>query len=339
VSNIKDVAKLAKVSIASVSRYLNSPEIVKPSTRMRIQEAIKALNYRPSIIAQSMRNQATKYIAMILEDMSNPFYTEVLNGAEHRALESGYNIVVLNTNKDVKKKNYYYDIIFRRGFIGVIYCLTMYKEDEKILKNLKMKDIHFVLIQNELFKNKHTCVNTDNFKAAYDGTNYLISSGHKDIAIVGFNSFYDQVDSRRGGYTKALSENSIKYDPSIVFDTELSIDGGIEIAKEIIKLKNEITAIFCLSDLIAIGVIKYFNSKNIRIPEDISILGFDDIEWSKVMEPGLTTIHQRKKTLGYNAVGAIISSINSSKLQDSIILDTYIVKRETVKEKNRNGDV
>jgi len=330
-TDIKDVAKLAKVSIASVSRYLNKPEIVKPLTRKRIQEAINILGYRPSLIAQSMRSQASKYIAMILEDMSNPFYTDVLNGAEESALESGYNIVVLNINRDIKKKEYYSDIVFRRGFAGVIYCFTMYKEDEKILKNLKDKDIHFVLIENELFKDKYTCINTDNFKAGYKGTEYLINKGHKNIAIVGFNSFHDQVNSRKKGYVEALREYSLKYNPEFVFNTTLNIEGGEKIGEEVYKKINKLDSVFCFSDLIAVGLMKKLKSLKVKIPDDISILGFDNIELTKIVDPTLSTVHQKKKLLGAKAVESIISSKNNTEEINSIILDVKIIERESIK--------
>ncbi|MCL5073517.1 MAG: LacI family transcriptional regulator [Actinobacteria bacterium] len=331
-TNIKDVAKLAGVSIASVSRYLNSPEVVKPSTRKNIQEAIKELNYRPSDIAQSMRNQTSKYIALVLEEVSNPFYTEVLNGAEECALKNGFNIVVLNINKDLNKKMRYYDIVFRRGFVGVIYCFSMEESDEKVLNNLKKKEIHFVLIENEMFKDKFLCVNTNNYKAGYDGTKYLIEKGHKNIAFIGFNRFSDQINVRKKGYLDALGEYSIKSDESIIFETDLSVEGGLKIAEKLVKDINKFSAIFCCSDTIAIGVIKYFNKNKIKVPDDISILGFDDIEWAKIIDPALTTIHQRKKELGYKAVEKIVSMIGKNRKQNSVILDAYIVSRETVKD-------
>lgn len=331
-TNIKDVARLAEVSIASVSRYLNSPELVKPITRQNIQEAIKELNYRPSVIAQSMRNQNSRYIALVLEEISNPFYTEVLNGAEECALKNGYNIVVLNINKDLNKKMLYYDIVFRRGFVGVIYCFSMQENDERILNNLKKKEIHFVLIENEIFKDKFLCVNTNNYKAGYDCTKYLLEKGHKNIAFVGFNRFSDQINARKQGYLDALIEHSINKDDSIIFETDLSVEGGLKIAKKLEKDINKFTAIFCCSDTIAIGVIKYFDKVNIKVPDDISILGFDDIEWAKIINPALTTMHQRKKELGYKAVEKIILMIGKSRKQKSIILDAYIVERETVKK-------
>jgi DNA-binding LacI/PurR family transcriptional regulator len=333
-SNIKDVAKLAGVSIASISRYLNRPEIVSPATRKKIQEAIMQLNFRPSAIAQSMRNQSSKYIALVLEEISNPFYTEVLNGAEECALKNGYSIVVLNINKDLNKKMLYNDIIFRRGFVGVIYCFSMVESDEKILNNLKRKSIYFALIENEMFKDKFLCINTNNYKAGYDGTEYLVKKGHKKIAFVGFNSFSDQVNMRKKGYFDALEKYSIKNDPALIYETGLSFDGGFKIAELLKRSINDYTAIFCCSDIIAIGIIKYFHKNGIKVPADVSIMGFDDIEWSKIIEPELTTIHQHKQELGYKAVEKIILSIDKNQKQGSVILDAEIVERESIRDIN-----
>ena len=333
-SDIIDVAKLAKVSTATVSRYLNTPEIVKQSTRRRIQEAINELGYSPSPIAQSMRSQATRYIAIVLEDMSNPFYTEVLNGAEYSALKNGYNIVVLNINREKEKRNYYFDIIRRRGFIGVIYCFTMYEEDEKILSRLKGEGVHFALIENELFKDRYICINTNNYNGGYQAGEYLIQNGHRDIAVIGASSFHDQMNSRKEGFIDSMKDHSIDYDPDLIFDTPLNIDGGIKIGEEIYKNINKLTAVFCFSDIISIGLMRFLKSKNINIPDDVSILSFDDIEWAKIVTPPLTTIHQRKRKLGLEAVESVIRSIKGDSKLESIILDTYIVERETVKNIN-----
>lgn len=334
-SDIIDVAKLAKVSIATVSRYLNTPDIVKPSTQKRIKEAIDELGYRPSPIARNMRKQESKYIAMLLEDMSNPFYTEVLNGAEFAAIKHGYNIVVLNINKEEEKKDYYFDLIYRRGFIGAIYCFTMNEEDEKLLINLKNKGVHFCLIENELFKDKYVCINTNNYSGGYEGAKFLIGKKHKKIAIVSADSFFDQMNARKAGFIDALNDNTLEYDPDLFFYTDLSIDGGMKIGEKILDKKDEFSAIFSFSDIISIGLMKYLRKNGIRVPQDVSILSFDDIEWSKIVEPPLTTIHQRKRKLGLEAVECILKSINGNDSQDSIILDTYIVERETVKDMNK----
>jgi DNA-binding LacI/PurR family transcriptional regulator len=333
-SNIKDVAKLAGVSIASISRYLNNPEIVKPSTRTIIQEAIATLNFRPSEIAQSMRNQNSRYIALVLEEVSNPFFTEVLNGAEECALKNGYSIVVLNINKDLNKKMIYNDIVFRRGFVGVIYCFSMTESDEKILDNLRKKDIKFVLVDNEIFKEKFLCINTNNYKAGFVATEYLINKGHKKIAFVGFNRFSDQINVRKKGYLDALVKHHIESRDSLIYETDLSVDGGIKIAKILEENISDFTAIFCCSDTIAIGVTKYFYKNGIKVPSDVSIVGFDDIEWSKIVEPTLTTVHQYKKELGCKAVEKIILLAEGSKKQKSVIIDAEIVERESVADIN-----
>ena len=334
-STIKDVAKIAGVSIASVSRYLNNPEIVKAQTRKTIQESIAQLNFRPSAIAQGMRHQTSRYIALVIEEVSNPFYTEVLNGAEECALKNDYSIVVLNINKDQSKKMLYNDIVFRRGFVGVIYCFTMTESEEKMLTNLQKKDIHFALIDNEMFKDKFLCINSNNYQAGYDGTKYLIEKGHKKIAFVGFNSFSDQVNMRKCGYIDALKNFNLNPGPNLFYESELSVDGGLKIAEVLGKNINDYTAIFSCSDTIAIGIIKYFSKNGIKVPRDVSILGFDDIEWSKIIEPELTTVHQNKKELGYKAVEKIISMIDKNKKQRSIILETQIIERDSVRDINK----
>lgn len=329
--NIKDVSKLAGVSIATISRYLNNPEKLKPETNKKVENAIKILNFIPSAIAQGMRTQQSRYIAIVLEDMTNPFYTEVLYGAEQCARQNNYNIVVFNTIKDKQKK--YLDILFERNFFGVVYCASIDEDNEKILIALKKRNIPLILIDNESLKNNYSCINTDNYKASYMGTKYLIDKGHKRIGLVCFNKFLDQIEVRKKGYIDALQDNFIEYDSSFIYKTDLSIKGGIKIASEILKEINRFTALFCLSDYIAIGMLKYFNNNKKNVPNDISILGFDDIEYSEIVEPGLTTIHQKRKKLGFLSVEKIISFLNKRPKNNLLIeLSTYIVERESVKD-------
>ncbi|MCL5986352.1 MAG: LacI family transcriptional regulator [Actinobacteria bacterium] len=332
--NIKDVAKKANVSTASVSRYLNNPELLKEITKEKIKDAVKGLNYRPSLIAQGMRKQTSTYILLVLEDIVNPFYTKVLNGAQQLAADEGYHLVVLDEER-CKEKNFFSDILLSGGFTGVIYCMSMNENDGEILKELKKAGIPIVLIDNELFKKNFTSINTNNHGAAYRGTKYLIEKGHKNIALVCFNKFHDQVEERVRGYKDALHDNFIMYNPSNIYTTDLSVKGGEAVAKKILeelKLKRY-TAIFAVSDAIAIGIMKYFNRNNVNIPDEISILGFDDISWCEIVTPSLTTIHQKSTKLGSLAVKKLIDMIEKRQKKEVLIeLDTFIVERESVKD-------
>lgn len=336
-ATIKDVAKSARVSVASVSRYLNSPEVLREGTKQRIKEAIKLLHYSPSAIAQGMRHQNTKTIALIIEDIENPFYSKVLSGAQRSAANQGYNLVVLTEYG--KSSNLYPDLLLRNGFVGAVYCISMDRKDAQVLSDLKANNIPVVLIDNELFKNEFTTINTDNFKGAYIGTKYLISKGHRNIALVCFTKFHDQVAKRIQGYKEALRQSLIEYKDDNVYETELSLSGGMKIAERLsreIKSKGY-TAVFAISDLVAIGIIKYFVNNGITIPGEVSILGFDDISWSEITIPSLTTVHQRLSKLGYLAVKQLVYSLKRPNMKSSLIeLSTHIVERDSVRALNND---
>jgi len=332
-TNIKDVGNLARVSTASVSRYLEDPDKVTPELRKRIKDAVEKLNYSPSIIARGMRKQNTKFIALVVEDIASPAYAEMVNGAEQYASENNYSIVIINMKKDREK--IFNEISSGNAFIGAIFNFQLYPEDEKYLINLQNKNFPFVITHSESLKNKYLSVSNNNYKATYDGTEFLIKNGHKKIAIVELNSFIDVVEARKKGFIDALNKNSINYDPTICFKTDLSIEGGFKVGEEIIKAINKFTAVFCFSDYVAIGLLKYLIKNNIKIPDDVSLLGFDDIEWTKVTSPALTTVHQRKRKLGYLSMDRLINFINKKDDSNlSIVLDSFVVERDSVKDIN-----
>lgn len=330
-ANIKDVANLALVSIASVSRYLKDPESVGTKIGARIKDSMEKLNYTPSIIAQSMRNQKTRNVCLIVEDITSPAYSEIVHGAEKCANEHNYNMVIINI-KNKNKNTIYNDILSGRKYVGLVLSYYIVPEDEIFLIKLKEKKIPFVLNHSELFKDKYNSIVNNNYKGGYEGTKHLIEKGHKKIALLEINSFRDIVEARKKGYIDALSDHFIRYNPSFSYVTDLSIEGGMNIGKKILKDVKKYTAIFCLSDYIAIGLLKCFIKSKIKVPDEISLLGFDDIEWAKVITPSLSTVHQRKRKLGYLSMERIISFLESGETKNSsVVLDTYVVERETVK--------
>jgi len=332
-ANINDVANLAKVSTASISRYLENPEKITPELRKRIKDAIEKLNYSPSIIARGMRKQNTKFIALVVEDIASPAYAEIVHGAEQYASENNYNIVIINMKKDRGK--IFDEISSGNAFFGAIFYFQIYTDDEKYLINLVNRNFPFVITHSELLKNKYLSVSHNNYKAAYDGTEFLIKKGHKKIAIVELSSFVDVVEARKKGFIDALNDNSINYDPSICFKADLSIEGGFKTGEDILKEINKFSAIFCFSDYVAIGLLKYLIKNNVKVPDDISLLGFDDIEWTKITSPALTTVHQRKRKLGYLSMDRLITSINKKDDSNlSIILDSFVVERDSIKDIN-----
>lgn len=331
--SIKDIAKLSDVGITTVSRYLNTPDLVKPYTRDKIKKVIEEVGYYPSGIARGMRNRKTKNLVIFLETIESPFYIDVLFGAEQCAVEKGYNLFIFNYNKDKNKKEFCKDILFNRNYDGVVFCCDIDKNDEILFKRLLDNGIEIVFINAEIFKDKFNLVSINNYQAAFDGTQYLINKGHQKIALVSSNITKFLFDIRIHGCRDALKQNSIDIDDSSIYETDLSIYGGYMAAQEISKHLEKYTAIFCLSDFIALGIINYFNENNIRVPDDISLLGFDDIMFSKITYPPLTTIHQKKKKLGYLAVEKLIGLLNKElKGNISIVLDTYLVERKSVKD-------
>jgi len=272
--NIKDISKISGFSTATISRYFNYPESLKNSTKIIIEKVIAETSYRPSGIAQSMRRQLSNSIAIILEEITNPFYSGVLFGAERCAVENNFDIYVINAQEGKIDTKTYNNILLSKGFKGVVFCCDMNEKYNNIIDELVKNKIHIVLLNSTSnFNDKCTTICTNNYKAAFEGTEYLIDKGHNNIGLVYFKKNDDEINQRRQGYIDALIKNKIKFSPSFIYETDSSFEGGKKVAEEILNKSLNHTAIFCLSDQIAIGIIKYFKKLNVRVPEDISILG------------------------------------------------------------------
>lgn len=317
---IRDVAKYTGVSVATVSNVINGIVKTSDETRENILKAIKDLGYQPNFTAKSLANGKSYLIGIMLpiieegDDFSillknNPFFSEFISGIEYTSRLNGYDVLITGIEKDKKCK----DWIYKRNIDGIIllgmYPMTFFEEIYELRLPMIIIDAY------EEYTSMFHRITIDDEHGGYIATKHLLELGHKRIALVTGNINNSGVNyNRYKGYTRALSEAGISYDKNIVFEDHMDFDGGYRIGNKIMELNDNITAVFAVADIVAFGVIRAFKDKGKKVPEDYSIVGFDNIKFCEYMSPGLTTISQNIYEKGIVAAETIINNIEDTNL-------------------------
>jgi len=336
-ATISDVAKKARVSVGTVSNVLNGRAFVSQKNRRKVELAIQELRYRPNTIARSLRKNRTYLLAVFIPDVSNPFYSEVVKGVENAAKKNGYGVLICDMEYEIENEFPLVERLGEKSVDGVLFSAG-WNDEEEIIK-LSESGIPVVILDRNVENVPISSVEINNQQAVYEAIQYLIDNGHKRIGYIS-ESLNDTLKRRLEGYKLALSDNDIDYDPEIVFINEKiqadKVGHGYELMKSVLSSIEEMpTAFFGASDILAIGAMKAIKEKNLRIPRDISIMGFDGIALSKFTEPPLTTVSQPKLEMGERAVQLLLEIIESrfSKPKPSkVILQTNLIVRDSVGE-------
>lgn len=325
-STISEVAKLAGVSVATVSRVMNNPKIVTKNTRAKVESAINELSYEPNVLGRNLRTSESRLLLTLIPSISNPFYTEIMNGIEDAALELGYNILLCETNSNPIRQATYFNLIKNKLADGIIAMDPTVDKEELLL----LSQNYPVVKCSEHDKNGTIpYVTINNVTAAYDAVKHLINLGHKKIALINVKGDFQYAIERRLGYEKALKEFNIPINPNFIFDTDrLTFDQGQLAMRSLLHSKDRPTAVFAVSDIIAIGALKEINEVGLRIPHDIALIGFDKISFSDMTHPTLTTISQPRYDMGMKSVSMLIDKIKGKSVKN-IILDHELVIRDS----------
>jgi len=328
---IKDVAKEVNVSVTTVSRVLNNKPDVSEDTKRKVEKAIKKLGYNPSGIARGLVLQKTNSIGLIIPDVSNPFFPEVIKGIERKAKEAGYSLIFYNTNNDKKEEKEAITLLRSKQVDGIILSLSI--ENKAVLRELEKEKYPIVQIDREVKDSIYPAITIDNKKSAYIATEYLIKMGHREIGHITGDLSTETAIDRLNGFKLALMKNNISYKEEWIIEGDYSRETGKKQMGKIIKMVNRPTALFFANDLMAFGAYEAINKYNYKIPEDFSIIGHDNIEITSFVKPGLTTMDQPKYRLGQIAVEKLVDMIenkNNNILFENIILENNIIVRESV---------
>lgn len=329
-ASIKDVAKEAGVSIATVSRVLNDVDVVNEETKKKVQEAIKKLGYRPNIVARSLKTQRTKTIGILVPDISSQFYPEVVRGAEDVANIYDYNIMLCNSDLDIEKEKEYLRVLKEKMVDGVIYMSSSLKPE--ILELIKELDLVTVLVETKDEDGLLPSVTIDSLQAAYEGTKYLIDKGNKRVGYIGVpKDSFNAWSMRYDGYEKALKEAGLEVNENLVYLHDLRTKSGYDAVDTMVQ-SGGVDAIFCASDELAMGAINALREKGIKVPDDVDVVGFNDIYTASIFYPKLTTISQPMYDMGSVAMRMLIKLVTKQNLDEKhFVLPHALIERDSCK--------
>ncbi len=318
---LKDIAKAAGVSINTVSRALNGKPDVNAQTRQRVMEAANALGYVPNKSALSLKTQKTHIIGVLIEDNANPFWAEVLKGVETIARKNGYHVILANTSRNYEDEIEGIQFLLERRVDGFLIAPNQKKYDD--LLELKKLGIPYVVMGRHVEELGVPMVYSDEIKGGYQATVHLIERGCRKVAFVGTNSYNTASSERYEGYKRALVESGLEMDEKLVKRYGIEIEGGYRSAKDLLKSGVEFDGVFAYNDLMAFGVIKALKEVKIEIPQEVKIVGYDDIPYSSMITPSLTTMRIKKQLMGRVAFELFLNP------EDRVVLDTELVVRES----------
>jgi len=305
---IKDIAKKAGVSHTTVSRALNGDPSISTGTCERVCELAEEMGYLGSAAARGLRTNRSKVIGVIVSRIDNPYFGEIIQGIEETLNQTGYSLFIASSHLESRVEKNIIKAFARQMVDGVIICASSFcDENAAILRGFQ---IPVVALNNEC-PEKYVCsVEHDDIKGAQQVTRYLIQLGHRRLAYLG-NSLAARInDERQQGFISEINKNGFENEPHIIFNTKgREIENGEEAMKKLLEVNPLPTAVFCFNDLMAIGALKTANDHGLKIPEDISIVGFDNIPYSAYTSPALTTFNQPKYQIGQESTNLLLESM------------------------------
>ncbi|KXG75442.1 Catabolite control protein A [Thermotalea metallivorans] len=326
---IKDVAKKANVGVGTVSRVLNHHPSVKEKTRLKVMEAIQALEYNPNAIARSLKAKETRSVGVMIPDISSAFFPEVVRGIEDVASAYKYHIILCNIDLDREKEKVSLQMLKEKKVDGIIFISNTV--DEGLRSGFKKIEIPIVLVSTRDPANEFKSVIIDNAMAAYEAVDYLCKLGHREIAMIaGQKDDPNAGIPRVEGYKRALRENHIQVKEEWIYHGDYRYKSGYDIMQEILKKEKLPTAVFAASDTMAVGAASAVLHRGYHIPGHISIVGFDGIEVSEYFYPSITTIRQPRYDMGACGMRLLMKMLKGENVEENeVILKHELIKRNS----------
>lgn len=325
-SNIRDVAREAGVSVATVSRALSDPDKVSQASLNKVHAAIDRVGYRPNMLARSFRSAKSYAIVVLVPDITNPFFSEVIRSIEDRAQQKGYAVLLGDTRGLAEREKEYIRRVETRMADGVIQL----RPDGPDHPTYLPADIQCVNVCG-CESTQGPRVRIDNRGAARSVVEYLISLGHKRIGVISGLKGNPHTIDRLAGYQEALDAAGIAFDPNLIAEGDFTTWSGLNSAKQFCTMTERPTAVFCLNDEMAIGAIQTFKSHGLKVPEDISVTGFDDISYARYCDPSLTTVAQPAEEMGKLGMDMLLRLIEGQELaqEENVLPAEFVIRKST----------
>lgn len=328
---LMDVAKLAKVSPATVSRVLNGIVKVDEEKQKRVNDAVIKLGYRPSRVAQRLRSQSrhSLLIGLIIPDLQNPFFSDIARGVEDITQQENHAVVICNSDENAEKEAFYVNTLRSEYMGGLIVAPTPGNKD--LIQEMVNEGFPVLYIDRIIASVKTDSITVNSELGGYMATRHLIELGHERIGVIGGNPNLETSQKRVEGYHRALREANISSKKSMILWGDSKRNSGRRCAQAFLNRKQRPTAIFSTNNLMTLGTLQAVNESGLRIPEDISVIGFDDIPWATALNPPLTAIKQPSYEMGRRAAELLLARIKgkNESVRQEIITPSLVVRQST----------
>jgi len=335
--SIKEVARLAGVSIATVSRVINDRGSVKKETAEKVWEAVHLLNYQPNLLARSLRSQQSRLLGLLVPDIESPVFARLAKYLEEIASKKGYNLIFCNTNDDPEKEKKYLEILIRRQVDGIIFSRV---SDESLLfKTPQLSKIPYIVLDRTLEKEEAPTIKLDNYTAGALAASHLLNLGHRKFACLAGPLKIKICRERFYGFLDTLEESGISLREEFIEEGNFKTEEGGKAMNKIlsIPLSELPTAVFSMNDLMAIGAIQVIKERGLSIPGDISIIGLDNIPLCDIVSPPLTTVAQPFDEMAKEGINLLLKLIEGKKTRKTIIViqPKLVIRSSTAPPKKR----
>ncbi|HUT21081.1 MAG TPA: LacI family DNA-binding transcriptional regulator [Anaerolineae bacterium] len=307
---IRDVAKRARVAPTTVSRVVNNSGYVSDATRERVKAAIEELGYVPNRLARSLRLKRTNTLALVVTDITNPFWTTVVRGVEDAAHAAGFNVILCNTDESEAKQEQYLDVLLQKRVDGIL--LVPACTSAELVDWIQSQTIPVVVLDRRVDCAQVDVVRGDSEDGAYRLVRHLLSLGHRRIAVLSGPKDVSTATDRVAGYRRALAEDGLEVQPAWVQYGAFSLASGYEMAGQVLATFPRPSAVFAVNNSIAIGALRALRQAGLRVPEDMSVVSFDDLTSELVIEPFLTIADQPAHEMGQRAAELLLARLSGT---------------------------
>ncbi len=337
---MRDVARRAGVSTMTVSRVINGSGYASPEARARVERAVSELDYVPNAVARHLRSRRTKTIALVVSDITNPFFTTIARGVEDAAAGRGYAVMFANTDESETEEMQYLRMLAQRQIDGVL--LVPAGSTAEPFRLMRAQDIPVVILDRRVTARKLDEVRCDSERGTYDLVHHLIELGHRRIAVITGRANISTSTDRVVGYERALTEAGVAIDPALIRYDSFSLKAGYDGVKAILEVAPRVTAIFAANNFIAFGALRALREAHLGVPDDVSIVTFDDLPEDWHDDPFLTVLAQPAYELGRSAAELLLDRLEAGgqKAKRRVILlpGELIVRRSTARPRPANPD-
>lgn len=327
---MKDVARLAGVSTSTVSHVINNNRFVSERVREKVDQAIRELNYAPSALARSLKINQTRTIGMLLTASSNPFYAEVVRGVENSCYERGYSLILCNTEGDEDRMNRSLETLMQKRVDGLLMmCTETHLPSAEILN--RYPSVPMVMMDWAPFEGRGDIIQDNALLGGELATQHLIDRGYTRIACIAGPQDKTPSRLRLEGFRKAMASSGLSVLPGYVVEGDFEFQGGFNAMNQLLALEVLPDAVFTSNDAMAVGVYHALFQAGLRVPQDIAVMGYDNIELARYLTPPLSTIHQPKDELGELAIDTLIHRmLDPDASQQTLVLTPELVERGSV---------